>query len=333
MASPSGRTSTGLRDSRDTSGCSSTSTPTRSSRSVSAATLTGAAPRYPNSNGAVRGARIRCAASRSVNGAARQARSPSRSPTTLPGPNPTSGPNAGSSTASTTNGTPGATIGCTTSSMPVPNSSTSSPAALDTAYASARSVRTAPRSTRCRSSRSATLTATGYPTSSAAWTACDGTTIRDGTSEIPYEVSRSGPSTVDSRGTVPAGERRHAAYEATRPSARTDSSTDGYAGTPGGGSSASMVTTTGLANGGASTAANPVDGDSTGTHATTSASTAGSAAAARSALPKSTRETCGARSVRRTTDSPAGPHAAAASAPSAAELVTTPTRSPAGSGW
>src|SRR5207248_560409 len=83
-------------------------------------------------------------------------------------------------------------------------------AARDTAYGSARSVRTAPRSARCRSSRSATLTATGYPTSSAASTACEGATIRDGTTEIPYEVSRSGPSTVDSRGRVPVGERRQA---------------------------------------------------------------------------------------------------------------------------
>src|SRR4051812_14820142 len=72
---------------------------------------------------------------------------------------------------------------------------------------------------------------------------------------MPYAASSSagGPSrraadgsTSDSAGRTPGGRRSQSAYAATRPSARTASSTDGYAGTRGGSAPSRNVATVGF---------------------------------------------------------------------------------------
>src|SRR4051812_27618823 len=108
-------------------------------------------------------------------------------------------------------------------------------------------------------------------------------------------------STSDSTGSTPGGRRNQSAYPATRPRARTASSTDGYAGTRGGNCPSRNVATVGFSPASAtlpSAAAKSASSSgnwpgSGGAKTTTSASTRSSTAASARASANSCAPACG----------------------------------------
>ena len=232
-----------------TRGCSSASARPAAAGRPGRPGRPGRAPRWPAAAGprAARGPARR----RRDRSAARPARPgrPAGRAASPPSPKPTTGPNAGSSTTSTTQATPGGAIGWTDTAGPNRAAISASTPGRDGVGASARSSRTAPRSSRCRRAASARLQRDRVAElagrgdrrlaeSTASRGRAPGCRTRPAVPRagaVPRPPPP-GPAHVHigQYGRVPAGSRRQAAYRATRPSARTASSTDGYVGTPAG---------------------------------------------------------------------------------------------------